>query len=79
MASFRVATLVRGGVGINDAVRQVVDYVTRLFGPGNIGLIAIDSLGNVASAFNTEVMGRAWSREGLGKVVVAHFPNDPFP
>mgnify|MGYP001772609386 CR=1 FL=1 len=79
MASFRVATLVRGGVGISDAVRQVVDYVTKLFGPGNIGLIAIDSLGNVASAFNTEVMGRAWSREGMGKVVVAHFPSDPFP
>ncbi|WP_243666483.1 isoaspartyl peptidase/L-asparaginase [Vulcanisaeta sp. JCM 16159] len=79
MASFRVATLVRSGVRINDAVRQVVDYVTKLFGPGNIGLIAIDSSGNVASAFNTEVMGRAWSREGMGKVIVAHLPSDPFP
>ncbi len=80
MASFRVAMLIKGGVGINDAVRQVVNYVTSLFGPGNIGLIAIDGSGNVASAFNTEVMGgRAWSREGMDKVVVAHFPDDPFP
>lgn len=79
MASFRVATLVKSGIGISDAVRQVVDYVTKLFGPGNIGLIAIDSSGNVASAFNTEVMGRAWGREGMNKVIVAHFPSDPFP
>ncbi|MGC8543003.1 MAG: isoaspartyl peptidase/L-asparaginase [Vulcanisaeta sp.] len=79
MASFRVATLVKGGIKISEAVKQVVNYVTELFGPGNIGLIAIDSRGNVASAFNTEVMGRAWSQEGLGKVIVAHYPGDPFP
>ncbi len=79
MASLRVADLVRSGVGISDAVRRVVDYVTKVFGPGNIGLIAIDHVGNVASAFNTEVMGRAWSREGMDKVVIAHYPNDPFP
>ncbi|WP_054844284.1 isoaspartyl peptidase/L-asparaginase [Vulcanisaeta souniana] len=79
MASFRVATLVKSGTRLDDAVRQAVDYVTRMFGPGNIGLIAVDGAGNVASAFNTEVMGRAWSREGMNKVVVAHYPNDPFP
>ncbi|ADY00415.1 MAG: isoaspartyl peptidase/L-asparaginase [Vulcanisaeta sp.] len=79
MASFRVSTLIKSGVSIGDAVRQVVDYVTKLFGSDNIGLIAIDSSGNVASAFNTEVMGRAWGREGMNKVTVAHYPNDPFP
>jgi beta-aspartyl-peptidase (threonine type) len=79
MASLRVANLVRDGVSIGDAVRQVVDYVTKLFGPGNIGLIAIDKVGNVASAFNTEVMGRAWSREDMGRVVIAHFAADQFP
>ena len=79
MASFRVAMLVKSGVNIVDAIRQVVDYVTKLFGSGNIGLIAIDNSGNVASAFNTEVMGRAWSSEGMDKVIVAHYTNDPFP
>ncbi len=80
MASFRVAMLIKGGIKVGDAVKQVVNYVTSLFGPGNIGLIAIDGLGNVASAFNTEVMGRAWSKEGMDKVIVAHFPpSDPFP
>ncbi len=79
MASLRVVTLVKNGIRLGDAVKQVVDYVTKMFGSGNIGLIAVDSSGNVASSFNTEVMGRAWSREGMNKVVVAHHPNDPFP
>ncbi len=79
MASFRVAMLIKGGIKVSDAVKQVVNYVTSLFGPGNIGLIAIDGLGNVASAFNTEVMGRAWSKEGMDKVIVAHFPQRSIP
>ncbi|MFB6470176.1 MAG: isoaspartyl peptidase/L-asparaginase [Vulcanisaeta sp. AZ3] len=78
MASLRVAQLIRSGFDVYEAVKQSVDFVTRNFGSGTIGLLAIDHRGRVAAAFNTEVMGRAWADEE-GKVRVAHKPEDPFP
>lgn len=79
MASISVAILIKQGFNVQEAVNKVVKNITERFGGGNVGLLAIDGSGSVASAFNTEVMGRAWSREGMDKVVVAHFPNDKFP
>lgn len=79
MASISVAILIKSGFNVQDAVNKVVRDITEKFGKGNVGLLALDDKGNVASAFNTEVMGRAWSREGMDKVIVAHFPSDKFP
>ncbi|WP_069808019.1 isoaspartyl peptidase/L-asparaginase [Vulcanisaeta thermophila] len=79
MASINVAFLIKSGLSVQEAVNEVVSRITKRFGRGNVGLLAIDARGNVASAFNTEAMGRAWSREGMDKVIVAHLPTDKFP
>lgn len=67
----------RGGAAVG-AVRAVED-LERRFGPDSGGLIVLDRLGRVGAAFNTHGMGRALARAGVDDVVVAVWPEDPFP
>ncbi len=78
MACIRASIMVEQGMGIGEALRRIVEEVTNMYGPGNIGILGIDAGGNVASAFNTEAMARAWGRVG-GVVKVAINANDPWP
>ncbi len=78
MICIRASYLVEGGLSIGEALRRVVNYVTERYGNGLVGVIGIDAKGNVASAFNTSAMARAWGRGG--KVMrIAFYPDDTWP
>lgn len=62
LPSFRAAQLVKSGAAIDVAVRETVAYVTERFGSDTIGLLGIDSRGNIAAEFNTAGMARAWGK-----------------
>ena len=79
MASLRAATAVEAGSDIITAINESVNGASAAFGVGTIGLIGIDSLGNVHAAFNTEMMGRGFIRMDMGEPVVAVFPEERFP
>ena len=78
MICIRASYLVESGLNIGEALRRVVNYVTERYGNGLVGVIGIDAKGNVASAFNTSAMARAWGRGG--KVMrIAFYPDDTWP
>ncbi len=65
LAAARVAFKVKSGLGVVQAVREVVDEVTRLFSERNtIGLIALDSQGNIGMYSNCEVFLRGYVIKG---------------
>jgi beta-aspartyl-peptidase (threonine type) len=65
--------------GAQVAATRAVDDLARRFGPDTGGLIVVDRHGRVGAAFNTHGMGRALARVGSSDVVVAVWPEDPFP
>ncbi len=79
MASLRAATAVEAGSDIITAINASVNGASAVFGVGTIGLIGIDSLGNVHAAFNTEMMGRGFMRTDMSEPVVAVLPEERFP
>ncbi|WP_188597095.1 isoaspartyl peptidase/L-asparaginase [Thermocladium modestius] len=79
MASLRAATAVEAGSDIITAINASVNGASTIFGTGTIGLIGIDSLGNVHAAFNTEMMGRGFIRMDMSEPVVAVLPEERFP
>lgn len=66
MASFRAISLMRTGIDVERALKEVVDFVTERFGPDTIGILGVDKTGKVAAAFNTTAMARGW---GSGREV----------
>jgi len=65
LASARVAFKVKSGVNVEQAVRDVVHEVTRLFSEENtIGLIALDAAGNIGIHSNCEVFLRGYTFKG---------------
>lgn len=65
--------------GAAVAARRAVDDLERRFGVDSGGLIVVDRLGRIGATFNTHGMGRALARPGQTEVVVAVWPEDPFP
>ncbi|MEM3856153.1 MAG: isoaspartyl peptidase/L-asparaginase [Saccharolobus sp.] len=53
-----VDILVSMGFDIDDAIRSVVNKVTKTFGKDNIGMIGLDKYGNAAAYYNTRGMAR---------------------
>ncbi|MEM3209102.1 MAG: isoaspartyl peptidase/L-asparaginase [Saccharolobus sp.] len=53
-----VDILVSMGFDIDDAIRSVVNKVTKTFGKDNIGMIGLDKYGNAAAYYNTRGMPR---------------------
>lgn len=78
MVCIRAAYLVENGLSIGEALRRVVDDVTKRYGNGLVGVIGIDAKGNVASSFNTSAMARAWGR-GSRVMRIAFYPDDAWP
>ncbi|QOJ79521.1 isoaspartyl peptidase/L-asparaginase [Infirmifilum lucidum] len=65
LAAARVAFKVESGLDVVQAVREVVDEVTRLFSERNtIGLIALDPRGNIGMSSNCEVFLRGYVVRG---------------
>ncbi|MCO5166408.1 MAG: isoaspartyl peptidase/L-asparaginase [Planctomycetes bacterium] len=75
----KLACDLAGRDGAEVAARRAVDDLERRFGADSGGLIVLDRLGRVGAAFNTHGMGRALARAGDPAVVVAVWPEDPFP
>lgn len=75
----RQAVEVAGREGAAAAATRAVEDLERRFGHDSGGLIVVDRLGRVGAAFNTHGMGRAVARLGRDEVVVAVWPEDPFP
>ena len=50
------------GLGLEQAARESIDYLTTINGEG--GLIAVDALGNVVMPFNSEGMYRGFAVDG---------------
>lgn len=65
-----VDMLVSMGFTLDDSIRSVVNKVTEMFGKGNIGLIGIDSKGNVSAHYNTVGMARGVKDKNEVKVFV---------
>lgn len=66
-----VDILVSMGFNIEDALRSVVNKITKLFGKDNIGMIGLDKYGNAAAYYNTKGMARGViSGDGEIKVYV---------
>lgn len=68
-----------GREGAAVAAQRAVADLERRFGHDSGGLIVVDRQGRVGAAFNTHGMGRALARAGSRDVVVAVWPEDPFP
>jgi len=65
LAAARVAFKVKSGVSVEQAVRDVVHEVTRLFSEENtIGLIALDAAGNIGIHSNCEIFLRGYTFKG---------------
>jgi beta-aspartyl-peptidase (threonine type) len=59
VTAFQVSALIElAGMGLNEATNEVVQKRLPHIG-GDGGLIAIDKMGNISMAFNTEGMYRA--------------------
>lgn len=75
----KLAVDLTGREGAAGAAARAVEDLERRFGPDSGGLIVVDRQGRVGAAFNTHGMGRAVARAGSSEVVVAVWPEDPFP
>lgn len=51
------------GLGLKEAARESIDYLTTINGEG--GLIAVDALGNVVMPFNSDGMYRGFAVDGV--------------
>src|SRR6476661_8672899 len=56
-----------GNVGLEQAARQSIDFLTSIAGEG--GLIAVDAAGNVTLPFNSDGMYRAYRTENNGATI----------
>lgn len=62
----RIASLVRSGARVEDALREVVSSVTSKFGENTVGVIAIDGSGSYAEYTNCEMFVRGWASVSRG-------------
>lgn len=69
VAAYEVAALMKyGRLGLEEATKKVIhEMIPKMGGDG--GLIAVDSRGNIATAFNTEGMYRAWAKSEQKAVI----------
>lgn len=74
--SKRAVDLMRSGLDAGRATEAAIAEVTRLFGAGTMGLIAIDAHGNIGYSYNTEGMGRAFMTSEHREPVVGVFDED---
>jgi len=66
-----VDILVSLGFTIDDALRAVINKITKIFGKDNIGMIGLDKYGNASAYYNTKGMARGViSSDGVKKVYV---------
>ncbi|WP_338603655.1 isoaspartyl peptidase/L-asparaginase [Sulfolobus tengchongensis] len=66
-----VDILVSMGFNIDDALRAVINKITKIFGKDNIGMIGLDKYGNASSYYNTKGMARGViSADGVKRVFV---------
>ncbi|RLE57511.1 MAG: asparaginase [Candidatus Methanomethylicota archaeon] len=71
--------LMRFKISAQKACEIAIDHITRRFGMGNAGVIAVDKYGGWGFAFNTNGMSRAVMAEGFDEPSIAIFKDDPFP
>ncbi|QGA53498.1 arginase [Sulfolobus sp. E5-1-F] len=66
-----VDILVSLGYTIDDALRAVINKITKIFGKDNIGMIGLDKYGNASAYYNTRGMARGViSSDGVKRVYV---------
>lgn len=70
-----VADGIRQGLHPRAACQRAIGLLTERRGSGTAGVIAVDGLGRLGSAFNTEIMGRAYFAKGMTAPVVRFWPD----
>jgi len=63
MATMRVVSYVSHGLSLEESCRRVVLDHSERFGKGTIGILALDSRGNIVAVHNTDYMPIAWRTE----------------
>lgn len=64
------------GLSPEEASKRSIENVSRKYGEGTMGLIVLDSKGEIGYAYNTQGMGRAWIQSGRDSPFVGVFPED---